>query len=61
MKYFLSLLGMVLVIEGLPYFISPAGMKKLFGRVITFNDESLRIYGIISIICGLVLAWAANL
>jgi len=60
-KYFLSLLGMVMVIEGLPYFVSPAGMKKLFEKFIHSNDQSLRIYGMISIICGLVLAWFATL
>jgi len=60
-RYFLSLLGMVMVIEGIPYFISPGRMKKFLARVSEFTDSSLRIYGMIIIICGLILAWCAGL
>ncbi|MCX7816286.1 MAG: DUF2065 domain-containing protein [Syntrophales bacterium] len=55
MKYFLCVLGMVLIIEGLPYFVFPEKLKLYLARVTEIPDGTLRILGLISMIVGLIL------
>ena len=55
MKYFLCVLGMVFIIEGLPYFIFPEKLKIYLAKVITMPESTLRFLGISAMIIGLVL------
>lgn len=57
MKYFLCVLGMVFVIEGLPYFAFPGRIKSVLEKVRQTPDSSLRVLGLILIIAGLVLVY----
>ncbi len=50
-------LGLVLVIEGLPYFAFPAGIKSMLARIHETPDSTLRIVGLVSIVAGLVLVF----
>ena len=60
MKYFLCVLGLVLIIEGLPYFIFPEKMKEFLGKLPQIPDQTLRIMGIIAISLGLLLIYAGR-
>jgi uncharacterized protein YjeT (DUF2065 family) len=57
MKDFLCVLGMVLIIEGLPYFISPERLKIYLLKMTTMPDSTLRFFGISAMIVGLVLLY----
>jgi uncharacterized protein len=46
--------GLVLVIEGLWPFLSPARWRNAMLRVSTLDDRMLRSFGLASMICGLV-------
>jgi uncharacterized protein len=53
-------LALVLVIEGLLPFISPASWRRMFEQVLRLQDGQIRFYGLGSIAAGLVLLWLLN-
>jgi uncharacterized protein YjeT (DUF2065 family) len=57
MKDFLCVLGMVFIIEGLPYFISPERLKIYLLKMTTMPDSTLRFIGISVMIVGLILLY----
>ena len=57
MDYFLTVLGMVLIIEGLPYFIFPEKMKSLMEKIPQMPTHLLRLFGVLSISFGLLLLY----
>jgi uncharacterized protein YjeT (DUF2065 family) len=57
MKYFFSLFGLLLVIEGLPYFAFPDKMKKWMTRVQEMPDPHLRALGFVAMCVGLGMAY----
>jgi len=57
MKYFLSVIGMVLIIEGLPYFASPEKMKELLLKIPQIPTVYLRLFGLTAVITGLTLVY----
>jgi uncharacterized protein YjeT (DUF2065 family) len=57
MKYFLCVLGMVFIIEGLPYFIFPEKLKIYLAKIITMPESTLRFLGISAMIIGLILLY----
>lgn len=57
MEYFLTVLGMVLIVEGLPYFAFPEKMKSILEKIPQMPTNSLRIFGIASISIGLLLIY----
>jgi hypothetical protein len=60
MEYFLCVLGMVMVVEGLPYLTFPEKMKE-FMRVIQEQEDSmLRVIGAVLIIMGLLIIFVAR-
>jgi hypothetical protein len=52
MKYFLSVLGMVFIIEGMPYFLSPPKMKEFLAQIHELPDNKLRLMGLVSMLLG---------
>jgi uncharacterized protein YjeT (DUF2065 family) len=57
MKYFLCVLGMVMIIEGLPYFAFPEKMKAWVQKVVATPDNSLRRLGLVLMALGLCLVY----
>ena len=60
MRYFLSVLGLVLIIEGLPYFAFPDKFKKMIIRLPEVPDNVLRLFGIIAMGIGLVFIYISR-
>ena len=60
MSYFLSVLGLVLIIEGIPYFAFPEKMKSLLAKIPQIPTEGLRVFGITAVIIGLVLIFISR-
>ena len=50
-------LALVLVLEGLFPFVSPAGWRRLFVQILQFKDGQLRFFGLCSIVAGSLLIW----
>jgi hypothetical protein len=57
MKYFLCVLGMIFIIEGLPYFIFPEKLKIYLAKIITMPESTLRFLCISAMIIGLILLY----
>ncbi|MDH3560202.1 MAG: DUF2065 domain-containing protein [Gammaproteobacteria bacterium] len=53
----LAALALVLVIEGIVPFVSPASMRRMLETVSQIDDRTLRITGLVSMICGLVMLY----
>jgi hypothetical protein len=49
--------ALVLVIEGLFPFLSPAGWRRMFVQILQLNDGQLRFFGMCSILAGTLLIW----
>lgn len=61
LKLFLLAIGIVLVIEGMPYALFPAGMKKVLMQLPTVSDRGLRIFGILAAITGfIIILWTRS-
>ncbi len=54
LDYLLGALALMLVIEGLLPFLSPAMWRKVFERAIQLSDGQIRFVGLSSMIAGLV-------
>jgi uncharacterized protein YjeT (DUF2065 family) len=55
----LPALGLALFLEGLPWFVSPGGVRKTMTMIATFEDTPLRLLGFGMMAAGLLLAWWA--
>jgi uncharacterized protein YjeT (DUF2065 family) len=54
----LAALALVMVIEGLMPFISPARWRDVFSRILAMSDGQIRFIGLLSILLGLFgLLW----
>jgi hypothetical protein len=53
-------MGMVLIIEGFPYFAFPEKMKFWFSKLIETPENSLRKLGFVFMIIGLGLVYVGN-
>jgi uncharacterized protein YjeT (DUF2065 family) len=53
MKYFLAVMGMVMIVEGLPYFAFPDKMKQVMRQVLEVEDAALRRFGLFLMGLGL--------
>jgi uncharacterized protein YjeT (DUF2065 family) len=57
MKLLLCLLGLVLMVEGLPYFAFPDKMKRWMATLQEVPDSRLRVIGLLAMSLGLLLAY----
>jgi uncharacterized protein len=57
MKFFLCVIGMVMVVEGLPYFAFPEKMKFVIQKVIEMPDKALQKFGFVLMSIGLFLVY----
>ena len=57
MKYFFCVIGMVMVIEGFPYFAFSEKMKYVLEKMLEMPDSTLRKFGFILMITGIFLVY----
>jgi len=57
LEFFLCVLGVVFILEGLPYFAFPAQIKQYLAKVTEIPDRTLRILGMAAIVTGLLLVY----
>lgn len=53
-------MALLLVIEGIWPFLSPDSMRQTLLTVIQMDNRTLRIAGLISMICGVLLLYFVN-
>jgi hypothetical protein len=57
MKDFLCVLGLIFIIEGLPYFVFPEKLKVYLSKITMIPDSTLRFMGITAMVAGLILLY----
>ncbi len=57
MDFFLCVLGMVFIVEGMPYFAFPEKIKAYLRKIAEIPDFTLRLLGFGAIMTGLLLVW----
>ena len=61
MNFFLCVLGMVMVVEGLPYFAFPEKMKFWVQKILEMPDSTLRKFGLVLMVSGLGLVYMGKM
>ncbi len=57
MQFFLCVVGMVMVVEGLPYFAFPEKMKLLIQQLLEMPESALRKFGFVLMLGGVALVY----
>lgn len=57
MSFFLCVMGMVMIVEGIPYFVFPDRVKPWLQKIIETPDGSLRRIGLGVMAAGLLLVY----
>ena len=60
MKLFLTLAGLILILEGLPYAASPETMQRWLRQILDMRPEHLRRVGIVAMVAGFLLCYLAQ-
>ena len=60
MKLLLLLIGMVFILEGLPYVAFPEAMRGWLARLSQTPAAHLRIMGLIAMLLGFLLCWVVQ-
>lgn len=56
----LSALALVMVIEGIVPFVSPHSLRRMLERVSRIDDRTLRLTGLASMICGVIVLYVVR-
>lgn len=59
MKFFLCVVGVVMVVEGVPWFLSPQGLKRLLLQMLPVPEATLRLMGLLMMLGGLLTVYYA--
>lgn len=57
MDFFLCVIGMVMIVEGVPYFVFPDKMKLMVQKMIEMPDRVLRRFGLVLMLLGLLIVY----
>jgi hypothetical protein len=57
MKFFLSVIGMVMILEGFPYFAFPEKIKVWLVKVSEMPATQLRMFGFLAMCVGMILVY----
>ena len=60
MSFFLCVVGMVMIVEGLPYFAFPEAMKAMVSKMLEMEDGALRKFGFLLMLAGLGLIYVGR-
>jgi uncharacterized protein YjeT (DUF2065 family) len=50
-------IGVVMIVEGIPWFLSPGGYKRLLLQLLPVSDAVLRLLGLAFMLTGLLLVY----
>ncbi len=60
MKLFLTVIGLMMIFEGIPYFAFPEKMKAVLQQIQEMEPGTLRIMGFLAMLAGLLLCYLAQ-
>lgn len=60
MDYLVVTIGMVMIVEGIPWFLSPGGYKRMLLQLLPVADGLLRLLGFAMMLGGLLLVYAVK-
>ena len=60
MKMLITLIGLVLILEGLPYVASPESMQRWLRQLAEMRPENLRVMGIFAMAAGFLICFIAQ-
>ncbi|MFA5699837.1 MAG: DUF2065 domain-containing protein [Desulfuromonas sp.] len=60
MKFFLTVIGIVLVVEGVPWFLSPRGVKRMLLQILPLPEAIMRGLGLFLMLSGLLIVYIAS-
>ncbi|MDD2558957.1 MAG: DUF2065 domain-containing protein [Desulfuromonadaceae bacterium] len=60
MKFFLTVIGVVMVVEGVPWFLSPRGAKRMMLQILPLPESTMRAMGLFLMLAGLVAVYIAS-
>jgi len=60
MKMLITLIGLVLILEGLPYVASPEAMQRWLKQLAEMRPDILRFIGVFAMAAGFLLCFVAQ-
>ena len=57
MDFLLVVIGVVMIVEGIPWFLAPGGYKRILLQLLPMGDGMLRVIGLTFMLCGLLLVY----
>jgi len=60
MKLLFTSLGLLLVLEGMPWFLSPLRLRQAMAQLASLSDGQLRVLGLLGMLSGLLLVYLAR-
>lgn len=60
MKLIITVIGLIMIFEGLPYFAFPEKMKETLKMISEMPPEALRKFGFMALAAGVVLCYLAK-
>jgi len=60
MKLFLLLIGMVLILEGMPYVAAPEAMRDWLSKLSQMPPSQLRGFGLFAMVLGLIICFVVQ-
>jgi len=60
MKTLLAFMGVLLIFEGAPWFLSPRRVRLLLDQLAGLSDGTLRVFGLSCMLVGLLLVFLAT-
>ena len=60
MNFIVTVIGVVLVVEGIPWFLSPAGVRRTLAQLTALSDQVLRVLGLLCMLAGLLAVFLAR-
>lgn len=60
MKLFILLIGLILVLEGLPYAAAPEAMQDWLKKISETEPGQLRLIGLAAVVVGLIICFVVQ-
>ena len=57
MDFLLVVIGVVMIVEGIPWFLAPGGYKRILLQLLPMGDGMLRVIGLTFMLSGLLLVY----
>ena len=57
MDFLFTVIGVVMIVEGIPWFLSPGGYKRMLLQLLPMSDAALRACGLTLMLGGLLMVY----